>query len=115
MRRLTTEIQVETYSESATVDRYGNPVGGYTAPVTWPVYAVAPRQSSEPDELGRRAVISGLAVYAPLETVVGPHDRVTYRGDVYQVEGEVARWENNPHVSRTSQAGIEFNLERSTG
>jgi DNA/RNA endonuclease YhcR with UshA esterase domain len=115
MRRITAEIQVEKYAEAVETDRYGNPVPGYAAPVSVGVYAVAPKQSTEPDELGRRAVITGLTVYAPLETDVGPHDRVTYRGDVYEVQGVVGRWENNPHVHVNRHEGITFDLERSTG
>jgi hypothetical protein len=75
------------------------------------VYAISPRQSSEEDESGRRLVISGLTVYAPLGVSVGPHDRVVVDDVTYEVEGEPGVWAYRD----PGPAGIQFNLERSDG
>jgi hypothetical protein len=115
MRRVSEVIQVLRYQEDATRDRYGNPVPGYAAPVDVGVYVVSPRQSVEEDEVGRRPIITGLTVYAPLGTVVAAHDRVIADGLTYEVEGEPAVWDGNPHSARRSHGGVQFNLVRSEG
>lgn len=115
MRRITATIEVQRYSESTVRDAHGNSVASWTSTAVG-VYAIAPKQSVEPDELGRRAVVTGLTVYAPLGTDVRPHDRVVLpHGVTYEVVGEIAVWDNNPHVPVTRNSGVQFDLERSTG
>lgn len=113
MRRITEVVQVRRYEEGA-VDRYGNEVPGWSAPVDVGVYVVSPRQSVEPDESGRRAIITGLTVYAPLGTVVNPRDRVLVGGVSHEVVGEPAVWDDNPGTRRV-HGGVQFDLERSEG
>lgn len=76
-------------------DAHGNPVFGWPEPgTTVDGCAVAPRSSSEPDEIGRDAVITGITVYLPPNTVVTPTDRLRARGTVYEVVGEPGDWRN---------------------
>lgn len=112
-RRITQVLGLRVFSESGR-DRYGNPVAGFADPVDLPVFAVSPRQSVEPDEVGRRAVLSGLTVYAPASCPVGPRDRVVFRGVEWEVEGEPGRWSDNPHGAGF-QEGVQFDLVRSEG
>lgn len=112
-RRITQTVTVLPFLEGGE-DRYGNPVTGWGPPVLWGVWAVAPRESVEPDERGRTAVITGKTVYGPLPCPVGPHDRVVLAdGGTYEVEGEVGVWDHNPHGG--NQRGVVVNLERSEG
>ena len=115
MRRITATLEIRPRVDGE-VDRYGNPKRSYGPPVPWPVFAVAPRPTEEPGEAARDVVISGLQVFAPIDgPEPGPHDRVGYNGVTYEVIGEVARWDNNPHFQVTTQRGIVVNLERSEG
>lgn len=97
-------------------DRYGVPIVGYAPAVDFPVYAVSPKQSVEQDTVGRRPVITGLTVYAPINGVpISSRDRFVFRGVEWDVEGEPGVWEGNPHVATDSQAGIQFDLKRVEG
>lgn len=74
-------------------DRYGNPTLAWSdQPV--PGCAVAPRSSTEPDQVGRSAVITGLVVYLPTGTPVTAQSRFLVRGEEYEVEGEPGDWRN---------------------
>ena len=112
-RRVTQVLGLRVFSESER-DRYGNPVPGYAEPVDMPVYAVSPKQSVEPDEVGRRAVLSGLTVYAPKDCPVSSRDRVVFRGVEWDVEGEPGVWVDNPHGVGVHE-GVQFDLSRSEG
>lgn len=114
MRRIREYIQVLPWSTGVDVDRYGNAAEGYGDPVTVGVYAVAPKQSTEPDETGRRSVLTGLTVYAPDELVISARDRVIVRGEQYEVHGEPGYWQPNPHIAFDG-GGVQFDLERSEG
>lgn len=114
MRRVSEFVQVHRYQAGA-VDRYGNPVPGWADPVSVGVFAVSPRESVEEDTVGRRPIITGLTVYAPLGTAVAARDRVTVDGALYDVEGEPAVWDANPHSSRRVHGGVQFNLRRVEG
>lgn len=96
------------------LDRYRQPTYTYEDEVVR-VYAVSPRQSVEPDEDGRRAVISGLQVLAHVDLDIGPHDRVLYDGEVWEVEGRPAEYKDSPVRVGLNLQGKVFNLERSTG
>lgn len=76
-------------------DAHGNEVPSWGDPVPVAVYAIAPRPSEEPQP-GRSEVISGLAVYAPADTVVGPRDRVVIDGEEWEVEGELGDYTRGP-------------------
>lgn len=115
MRRITATLGIRRRIEGE-LDMYGNPRVSHGDPEPWPVYAVAPRASTEPGEANRDLVLSGLTVYAPAS---GPrpdaHDLVTYRSEDWQVTGDVGEWDRNPHVTLTSQHGIVVNLDRTEG
>lgn len=96
------------------LDRYRQPTYTYVDEVVR-VYAVTPKQSVEPDEDGRRAVISGLQVLAHVDLVLGPHDRVVVDGKVYEVEGEPATYKDSPVRVGLNLEGKVINLERSAG
>lgn len=103
-------ISVRAYSPG-TVDVHGNPAPAYAAAVPVPVYAIAPRTSEEPDP-DRGAVVVGLAVLAPVGTVVGPHDLVDIDGYEFEVDGEDADWTKGPFGW---EPGVAFNLKRTEG
>lgn len=117
MRRITATLSIRRRTEGA-VDRYGNPVVGYSEGVAWPVFAVAPRSAgdAEPFQGARDPVVRGLQVFAPVDGPrPGSHDVVEYRGDQWVVVGDVAEWDRNPHALVTTQRGIVVNLERKEG
>lgn len=115
MRRITQVLGHRAYT-SGGVDRYGNPVNGYAAAVDFPVFAVTPKQSVEPDVVGRRPIITGLTVYAPVDSApVSSQDRFVFRGDEWDVEGEPGVWDKNPNVPVTRHGSIQIDLKRSEG
>jgi hypothetical protein len=42
----------------------------------------------------RNAVVSAFTLYGPQDPDLTPQDRVRVRGEVYDVDGEVANWTN---------------------
>lgn len=115
MRRITQVLTIRPRVEGDT-DRYGNPVVGYGPGVDWPVFAVAPRSSTEGDEPNRDLVFVGVTVYAPADgPAPGPHDLVVWGGEDWQVVGDPGVWDNNPHVTATRHRGIVVNLDRKEG
>ena len=115
MRRITQTLTIRRLVVGA-VDEFGDDVVEHSEPVDWPVFAVSPRTSVEPGDPNRSLIVSGLQVFAPADgPEPGPHDLVDHAADVWQVVGEVARWDRNPHFARTSQRGIVVDLERVTG
>ena len=74
-------------------DRYGKPEFGWPLPgAEVGGCAVAPRTSTEPVEVGRQSVITGLTVYMPSWVTLSPYDRLIVRGVTYRVEGEPGEW-----------------------
>lgn len=105
-------VTILTRTETGT-DRYGNPTFAWPAPgVDVDGCAVAPRSATEPAQVGRQAVITGLTVYMPPGTVVGPYDRLSLRGVTYEVDGEAGEW-----VSPFSgwRPGVEVAVKRVEG
>lgn len=117
MRRITSTLGIRRRVEGEP-DRYGNPRVSYAEPIDWPVYAIAPSSpgDAEPDRANRDVVITGITIYAPIDgTRPGALDLVRYRGEDWQVVGEVGEWDRNPHTAVTRHRGIVVNLERSEG
>ncbi|MGG7653505.1 hypothetical protein [Kocuria rosea] len=119
-RRITITAGLARYTESATRDAHGNHQPGWVEPVPIGLYALAPKTSVEPDESGRRAVLTGMTAYAPLGTLVGAHDRLVLPdGTTWEVVGEVGQWAGNPHggllPGHLRPEGVQFDIERSTG
>lgn len=68
---------------------------------------VYPRGSTE--DTGRQAtVITGLTALLPPGSVVGPRDQVRFKGEVYDVDGDVGEWD----FLDGSAAAVQVNLER---
>ena len=117
VRRITATLDIRPRVDGE-VDRYGNPKRSYGSPVPWPVFAVAPRSAGEAEPFSgtRDAVVRGLQVFAPVDGPrPGPHDLVEYWGERWAVVGDVAVWDNNPHVLVTTERGVVVNLERKEG
>lgn len=115
MRRVTAVLGIRRRIKGE-ADEYGNPRVSYGDPEEWPVYAVQPRQSDEPDADNRDAVSTGITVLAPLHGPrPGPLDLVVHDGELWDVTGDVGTWQHNPHVATTKQAGIVVNLDRTEG
>lgn len=117
-------VGVRAWSQSGR-DAHGNPVPSWAPPVPVRVHAVGPRVQTEPGEPNRTVVVEGLTVYAPAGTVVGEHDRVvwpfkvddtgavTFAGEEYEVDGDVADWTSGPWPNPV--AGVTFDLTRTEG
>lgn len=115
-RAITQTLTIVSRETTDKRDRYGNKIVVPTRR-SWPVYSVAPGTTQEPTEDNRTPVVTGLAVYAPVD---GP--RPTAADDVevpgvgtFAVEGDVQTWDHNPHVATTRQHGLVITLERKTG
>lgn len=62
---------------------------------TWHGIGIAPRATNEDIAVGRETVHSGLTLYAvPSNSTVHAHDRVKALGQVWEVDGEPARFKN---------------------
>lgn len=99
-------------------DAHGNAVDAWAARVPLLVYGIAPRGSQEPSP-DRLEVMSGLGLYAPPETAVGPHDRFvidpaispSWAGE-WKVTGEIADYNHGPFGFRP---GVVITLSRVSG
>lgn len=118
LRRITATATIYRFPEG--VDDAGYPLadGDYTTweQVEWPVYSIQPRVMEEEFNSGRRSVISGIRVSAPIDgPLPSPDDVVELPGwpdGGFEVLGEVAIWDNNPILARTEFRGAVVNLER---
>ncbi|MCC5781379.1 hypothetical protein CRM73_00150 [Kocuria sp. CCUG 69068] len=82
------------------------------------VYAIYPTGSTEPDEQGRRPVVTGQTVLAPISAKgkIGAHDLVQLPdGLTYEVVGRPRVWENNPHAHTRRNEGVQIEIELSEG
>lgn len=73
---------------------------------------VEPRPSGEPAQDARNAVTSGFTLYFPAGAAVTSADRVTVRGETYDVLGEPAVW-RNPFTGWAP--GVVVQCERTEG
>jgi len=92
-------------------DAHGNPIDGWADAVETLVYAVHPRVSSEPLP-DRSEVVIGLTMLTPPDVTIGPRDRVVYRGEEYEVEGDIGNWNDGPFGWTP---GLAVNLKRVEG
>jgi hypothetical protein len=94
-------------------DAYGQTTYDWPEPgETVQALAVAPRTSQEPAEIGRNAVITGITVYLPTGTLIGPYDRLRARSELYDVDGEVGDWRD---PFSTERPGLEVAAVRHEG
>lgn len=92
-------------------DRHGNPSTGHAPAVEVLVFAVYPVSANELQP-GRTDVTSLLTVLAPLGVVIGPQDLVVYRGEDFEVDGEIGDWSDGPF---SFEPGLSFNIKRTEG
>ncbi len=86
---------VIVHRSTTTTDRYGNEIPGpWVAAGSIDGCAVAPRSTSELSDGGRQGVIVGLTLFMPPGADIGPHDRVEVDGRMFEVEGDVGRWQS---------------------
>lgn len=93
-------------------DAHGNATAGFGVPVPYDGCAVAPINSTEPNEPGRNAVITGYTVYGPTGMVITPRDHAVIRGIEYQIDGEPGVWKN-PYTGESP--GNQFAVKRIEG
>lgn len=93
-------------------DDYGNPVVGWDSATERTVHgcALAPRAEPESGGYDSPAVLIGFQLYAPPGTDIRPTDRIRARGEVFEVDGIAAEW-NNPFTG--TEFGVEVALRRS--
>ena len=111
MRRISETVQHSTFQGGAE-DAYGNPIDGWADPVDLGIYAFNPGTTTEPFLPGHDRVITQPAMYVPEGAHINSRDRITVRGDVYEVDGVVLDY-RNPYDS--SMDGIQVNLKAVTG
>lgn len=96
----------------AGVDDYGDPTG---EPAETPLTGcfTAPRTSSAvDDEPGRHGVVVGFSLFGPIDTDLERTDQVEVDGELYDIDGDIARWEN---ALTGWKAGFEVALKRAAG
>lgn len=80
-------------STPAGLDQWGDPVPGPWVETALPDALFAPGGTSEPVQPGTAAVVSTPTVYWRGQWPdIGPADRLSVDGTVWQVEGRPARW-----------------------
>lgn len=94
------------------VDAYGDPVAGTLEVTPIPGAFVAPRMSDEIQTRGRSGVVVGLTLFAPHGTDLRFDDQVRVDQTLFDVDGEVARWE---HPRSGWQPGLTCALRRAQG
>ena len=82
---------------TSTEDAYGNqtPSWATATPTTIGGCSVQPVQGDE-QTVGRETVVSRWRLFAPPTADVQATDRVIHDADVYEVDGEVQRWDFPP-------------------
>ncbi len=90
-RRISEHIEHQRF-EGEQEDAHGNITPSWTDPESVGIYAFDPGSVSEPREPGHDRVVVEPTVYLPARSVLGPRDRVTARGDLYEVEGGTREW-----------------------
>ena len=104
---------IDVFRPSTTGGSWGDDVLTYpdTATHTIAGAAIEPRTTSEQLD-GRTAVLVGLRLYLPAGADIEPTDRLGIRGDLYEVDGEIAQW-RNPHGAGAD--GDVVDVKRVTG
>lgn len=83
---------------TAATDEYGDPIPGTFSDHVALAGKFAPKNPSEPVEVGRNAVLTGGTVYvrdlaAPPDVM--PTDRARIRGVDYEIDGEIGVWQRS--------------------
>lgn len=94
---------VTVYTSTTASDRYGNDVSTWAVGETYERCVVSARRSDDLTDGGRQGVIVGLNLFMPADAVVGNHDRLEVRGEMYEVVGE-------PFLPHSPFTGLEPGL-----
>ncbi|MFE7899175.1 hypothetical protein ACFU3E_16930 [Streptomyces sp. NPDC057424] len=103
---------------STKTDRGGNTVPdwspGAVNRLTVTDLNIQPNTQAETDDEQRNAVVTGYRVQSAEGTSpdIKATDRIDWRGQIYEVDGEVAAW---PELSTDAVHHIEFVMVRATG
>jgi hypothetical protein len=90
-------VVVRRASLDDTSDPYGNADRDWSTATSHQVdnCSVQPQEGRE-ETVGRETVVSRWRIYAPDGTDLLATDRVEWDGDLYEVDGEVQRWDFPP-------------------
>lgn len=100
-RRIKETILLERFV-AGTEDEHGNATVGYEPPEEVGIWRFNPGGSQEPVTAGHTRVITEPEIYFP-GPQLGPQDRVTVRGVLYEVDGERPAWVNDAFVGCVAQ------------
>lgn len=94
-------------------DAHDNPVDEDPDELELTDCIVAPRSTADIATRGRQGVVVGLTLYVPdVDADIVHTDQVQIGDDVWEVDGEVGRWENPFDGNRP---GLEVALKRGEG
>jgi hypothetical protein len=101
--------------EAGAEDAHGNPVDAWSATeLSLPAHFVAPATSAEPNRQNRDLLTTDKTVGAPKHAnLPGPRDLVSWGGEDYRVEGEVADYTFGPWSNPA--AGVTFLIRKVAG
>lgn len=112
MRRISETVLHRKYSGTVKNAR-GNTVDKWDAPADLGIYAFNPGSTDEPHEPGHAArVVTTPSIYVPSGVQIGARDRVTVRGQLFEVQGVPLDY-RNPYGSEMN--GMHVHLEAVTG
>lgn len=110
-RRISEYVSWESFDAGA-VNAHGNPVDGWLAPVEVGIYAFNPGTTEDVELAGHDRDMQSPSLYVPSSVVMGARDRVTARGNLYEVDG-ATRVFRNPYGARMD--GNQIDLTRVEG
>lgn len=82
--------------DSTLFDDHGVPVESWTTPVEHNVCAVYVTSSAEPFTAGHERVIVDARIIAPTDFPAGPHDRIHWNDQVFEVIGWAEDYTSGP-------------------
>lgn len=93
MRYISEVVQHERYAGEVT-DAHGNVKPAWDPSVDLGIYAFNPGTSGEPAVQGHERVVTEPTLYVPTGAVIGHQDRVTVRGKLFEVDGDLRDFRN---------------------
>jgi hypothetical protein len=104
-------VQHQVYVTGAE-DAHGNEIESWAAAVSLGIYAFGPGESVEPLTPGYDRVVTTPTLFVPSTAVLTHRDRVTVRGLLFEVDGDMLPFRN---PFDPSMDGNSVNLKRVTG
>lgn len=112
MRYISETVMLERFV-GGVEDAHGNETETWAAPVELGIYAYNPSSSSDVLIDGHmHRVETKPTIYVPSTAVVGARDRITARGEAFEVDGEPSDY-RNPYDSTMN--GVSINLRAVDG